>query len=829
QPVSAQSHLNVYYVGPQDGVYTTFGLSDDFDLVTTPDAADVIVLNGEAPDPTGVKEAVQRGAGIVVFFGPNLASGDLAGIFDNPIQWEEADDAISLASVSTSGDPIVTGIVWTSAPQVRERAVLQADEITALVTPYQADNVIVGRLTTSSTPVYVFSPYLGDDNPQIQQWAYFHYLVYSMVIQAGHGAVLDFGDYSGSPVPHPREQAVLLVILSGIILMVGTAFYFVRRYSQNHPELLDQLISDPSRFSAREAGTDWERVGFHRPLGGFLVSFLMGLFLFIPLIIYQNLVLPVYILPSAQALGIWGRVVQFFNFLWLLLDMGTSIAFIKYFSEYRVNDPRRAVKFVQVFVWWQALSGAIQVGVVTLVAGSLLPHSVYALYAWSIIIHSLIQIPGFYQVFRHALMGWHRYDYAQLLDLCLYLVFQVIVQPIFVSLMVWWGTRHPAYGMAMGGLLGMGISAYVMEGLTFLLGFWMYRRLGYNARILFLAHFDWPTIKAAFRFGVFEMIGSIAWALGQAGEIVITQTRLVNYTEVWGNWVLAQNFIFGFQVIANLFNNVMPTISEAISHSWKILSQYYTAVAYKWGAFISAYIAAVLLAVADRFILGASGVEFERAAVLVVPLVIWGAIQYPSWVADNVQLASDKPYLKAVLVTGEQIIRLTLAFVLLQRLQITALIVAYFVGLMTKDLVGYLVNHKTCFPQRFFTWQSLIAPLLAGGVHYLILRWVTGLIWTGDQITSVLIFLIGILISYPLYTFLYGLFGGWDRNTLDELKRAVGLTSFMRPFAWLFWKSTSVGASISPLHDRFPIDIYTAAMQEADYLTEERVKLIVEA
>ncbi|HEX2981487.1 MAG TPA: hypothetical protein VHO48_14565, partial [Anaerolineaceae bacterium] len=46
QPVSAQSHLNVYYVGPQDGVYTTFGLSDDFDLVTTPDAADVIVLNG---------------------------------------------------------------------------------------------------------------------------------------------------------------------------------------------------------------------------------------------------------------------------------------------------------------------------------------------------------------------------------------------------------------------------------------------------------------------------------------------------------------------------------------------------------------------------------------------------------------------------------------------------------------------------------------------------------------------------------------------------------------------------------------------------------------
>ncbi len=62
--------------------------------------------------------------------------------------------------------------------------------------------------------------------------------------------------------------------------------------------------------------------------------------LFIPLIIYQNVVLPVYILPSAQALGIWGRVTQFFSLAWTFFDLGTSIAFIKYLSEYRVHDPK---------------------------------------------------------------------------------------------------------------------------------------------------------------------------------------------------------------------------------------------------------------------------------------------------------------------------------------------------------------------------------------------------------------------------------------------------------------------------------------------------------
>ncbi len=150
--------------------------------------------------------------------------------------------------------------------------------------------------------------------------------------------------------------------------------------------------------------------------------------------------------------------------------------------------------------------------------------------------------------------------------------------------------------------------------------------------------------------------------MGQAGEILITQLRLVNYAEVWGNWGLAQNFVFAFNVLQTLYNGLMPSISEAISHARKILSQYYSALAYKWGGLISAFIGSVLLAVADRFILGASGPEFVRAATYAIPLIIWGAIQYPSWVGDNVQLGANRPYLKSALIAGEQFVRLALAF-----------------------------------------------------------------------------------------------------------------------------------------------------------------------
>jgi hypothetical protein len=322
------------------------------------------------------------------------------------------------------------------------------------------------------------------------------------------------------------------------------------------------------------------------------------------------------------------------------------------------------------------------------------------------------------------------------------------------------------------------------------------------------------------------MLGSVVWAIGQATEILITQTRLVNYTEVWGNWVLAQNFVFAFQVLSTLYSNVMPSISESISNARTVLSQYYVAMSYKWGGIVSAFIAAILLAVADRFIIGASGPEFVRAATYAVPLIIWGSIQYLSWVGDNVQLASNRPYLKASLVFGEQVIRVVLAFLLLKRFQINALIIAYFVGLLSKGIVTYIVNDRLCFRQRFFFWQSLGAPLLAGGFHYLFVRWITGLIWQGDQVTSILIFFIGILPSYPVYAFLYGLFGGWDDHALAELRRSVELTDFVRPLAWLFWASTALGARFSPIHGRFPITITEPARLEASTLTGERVQLV---
>jgi len=820
-PASADTTLRVYYAGAEGSVTTALGLAG-FSRVNDPAQADVLVLNGVIPDPATAAAQIERGAGLVLILGPELTAADVETVTSIPLTLTRRDDAVSLVELDVD-DSLTRDVVWNGAPQVRDRFQLETpvSSVQPLVTAYETGEWILWQARPG---VYILNIFLDDVNPQIQEWAYYNYLIYHLVTRAAGQTPLSFAGYPASPVPHARERNILFAVMTLLLVTVAVVFWLVRRYSLKHPEALDQIVADRSKFQVREEQTGWSQVGFHRPLSGFLVALGMGLVLFIPLIIYQNLVLPVYILPSAQALGIWGRVTQFFALAWQFFDMGTSEAYIKFLAQYRVHDPRRGIKYGQMFIWWQALSGAVQVALVVAVASTLAPRSAYALYAWSIIIHSFIQIPGFYQVMRHSFSGLQRGDYSRILDVFLTMV-PMVIQPLFVGLMYAWGKSHPALGGAMGGLLGLGMAAYAAELSAFLLGLYLYRRLGYNARVLFLAHFDWDTIKTGFKFGFFGMLGSIAWALGQAAEIAITQARLINYAEIWGNWGLAQNFIYAFNVAMTLFDGTMASISEAISNGKRILSQYYSVMMYKYGGMISAFLGAVLLAVADRFILGASGPDFARGALYVIPLALWGAVQYPSWIGDQVQLGSNRPYLKSSLVFGEQVLRVILALMLVGRFQITGLIIAYFIALLSKDIVAYFVNHKTCFPQRFYFWQSLGAPLLAGVTHWAILRWLTGLIWQADQISSVMIFFIGILPSFPVYLFLYGLFGGWDQATLDEFRLAASLTGFVRPLAWTMWASTALGARISPLKDRFPITNRPAAMEEARKLTEERVRL----
>jgi O-antigen/teichoic acid export membrane protein len=239
----------------------------------------------------------------------------------------------------------------------------------------------------------------------------------------------------------------------------------------------------------------------------------------------------------------------------------------------------------------------------------------------------------------------------------------------------------------------------------------------------------------------------------------------------------------------------------------------------------SLFVLSALGAVADRFILGALGRDWIRAAAMVGPLLIWGAVQFPSWFGDRLQQAAGRPELQALMIAGEQILRIFLMFMLVRRFQLAGLMVAYLIALPAKWIVAWLLNWKLILKPKIYLWQGLAAPLLAGAINYLVIRLVSGLIWQGDMATSLLIFFLALLPSLPFYSFLAALFGGWDDQGVQELKRAADMSSLAKPIAYLVYKGTVLGARLSPIHGRFPITLYDEARAEAKGLMAEKVRL----
>ena len=88
-------------------------------------------------------------------------------------------------------------------------------------------------------------------------------------------------------------------------------------------------------------------------------------------------------------------------------------------------------------------------------------------------------------------------------------------------------------------------------------------------------------------------------------------------------------------------------------------------------------------------------------------------------------------------------------------------------------------------------------------------------------------FIIAVFLFFYVYSFLCGFFGFFDENTIGEFKKAAKMVK--KPISKLsypLYKFAEWGCRASPgLHNRYPLDIFTAAMEEAKELEREKVKL----
>lgn len=829
---AAAEPVRVAVVGAQDGYWLAQLRLSAFSEVALAAEPDVIIVADAAPAADELAEIARQvagGAGLVLLLGPRMSPETLEVLAG--ARGERRLPQAAIVGPATAVGAIATEFPWRAAPQVGARTIPQGIEAETLVATREGDPILLRRAVGAGR-VLIATPWFAaaspaepaDANYQFLTWSYFPYLLHFLVAEAAAREPVSFAAWPAAPLPNRREQTVLFAAFGAFFAVTATLFAVVRRYSRRHPEILDRFVATTFvRHEVAEAPTGWDEIGFHRPLGGFLMLFVIALFFGVPMLVGYSVLFRNVVFPFPHALGSWQWVKQFFMFLFTLLDFGTSIALVKYFAELRIHDPRRGLMYIQFFVWWQALSGVAQLALVAGAAVFALPDTDYAAFCYLVLGHALIQLPGFLLLFHHVFSAFQRYDLAQFLTLLL----PVLPLPLALgTVRLWrsWGLDHARFGEALGSVFGMAAADYLGVLSLFGVGLLIFRRVYGSSQVLFLAHFGWDVARSALSFGFRAALSGVAVGLSAMAQTLILAETVDNYAELQGIWGFAWETIILYLMVAGLlFDSTRAAVSEAFNNGKARLTDYYLTASLRWG-FLLAFLLWGLLSVHWPWLItGVYGEQWARAADYVWLFQIMGLMHILAVLPTPFLQACGRPGLDALTVWFEHAALVVLLYVLTPQYQLWGMLYARVGALLLGRIVPawWLIRRHVARPP-LYPWQCFLAPLGTGVAVMACYRLAGHFFWDGGLTSTISLVVAGVAIGPPLAFFFSGLLGGWDDASLAEAKKAVALTHFAKPLSGLLERAARAGCRLSPLHNRFRIDLADAAEAESRELMQER-------
>lgn len=734
-------------------------------------------------------------------------------------------DRISIKNAKNAPSAL-EGVVWESAPQVGKRKFLDFDSSWKIWAEENKKEDPLAMIATHNAHrgKIIFLNLAIDDisNRDFRMWPYFNYLLYCLESAALEQNPQKYGDWESSPIPKKSALWLIGLFLIAAWLVTLWLFFRARRISRSKPEVVNDFFKHAIEIDQKESSGAWQHVGFARPFAGFLTLTGALFVLFVPYYYLNNILVPNDIQPFPQAKGMWDFAWETLQVFWFIFDAGTFVAFVKYFAEFRIKEPQEALRSAQFFVWWQILTGLVQVSFAILAAVVILPNTQYGYTSSFVILVALGQYPGFFGVITFFFQAYQRFDYNIGLDFLSEYLLRFLLMIPFVLWLRKWGAANPQYGEAFGAALGMGIGFYVASVATFGIGVILYRRMGFQLGPLFMAHFSRQTAKRMLVYGLKVVVGKALFRAAQAIDKIMIAILLFNYTEWIGLKGQIYTLLFLFPLAYRFFETSMAALSESHGNQKYTLTKYYLVRYMQVGSIYTAIGLSLLFALGPTFIREVMDPQWARAAdyLLIAGLVM--LFVAPAWLSDMLQKGADRPGLFAFVLGGEQALRILLALALVPIFQFWGYYWAILLTIIIKVSVGWLINYKQILKFKIYPWQMFIAPVLAGVVSFIF--WfliLTALHPTGKFYTSVLFFGAS-LISFPLVFFLVGLFGGYDKAFFDEFDHATQMTGILKPLTRFFYWMGRLGIKLSPLHDRFPITIYQEAIDEAHQLEEAK-------
>jgi len=812
-----------------------------------------------------IKKYVELGGAAIIIMGQYLHSNPnlLLNLDLIKSATRNTNKETMLFIVKDDTHPISKSIDWNSAPNMKVESMTMfpissfSSSVRRIVDVYPvSENLeiekysvpILVEMPSGRGNIILFTGWLEEGyNKDFKVWPYFNYLLYAMAFESINMQYKPYPDWPYSPVPHLMEQIILLVLIIGLAVLAFSLYKIVKKQSARG---IDQATIDALRRQAEEEERkrleeakklekkieehvdlkdNWEVIGIHRQLGGFLFTLFIGLIVVIPQLLVSNFVMPQIIQPYPSAAGWYYLTYNIFQIAWLLFDFGTSYALAKYFAQYRVKNPEKAIHYIQIFVWWQLFTGLIQVSVFAFLGSIIFPRTNIAYMSWIFITYSLVQYPGFFLVFMYTFQGMQRSD----LHLVLYVAWEVIWlavgQVIFCYLGRMWGAANPLIGEALGAGIGYSIARYFDFWATFILSVFLFKKLGFSPKTCFRIDFNKEEFKEAMRYGSRLAFGESFVQIGYFIQIIITSIFIANYSNELGYFQLTANVAMIIQITALYGQSLLGAFSESTSHKKGALTKLYVYQAFRWGNYFTFFLVSVLFAVGAKFIVGAAGPDYGGPAVrFLAPFLIFHSFGVYSWLVDAVFEGTGRTDFAAYVWIVEQTTRAIIMYILVVVLRdMVAVLLAYIPAVLIKDIIAWIIVKYKVTDYKIYPYKTFFTPIISAILNYVVLFFVGEALWVvdmGDKIlNTALIFIIGIFGFLYFYAFLDGLFGGYDKNTIQELEKATNMvTGRLGIFAKLVYKAANAGTKLSPMHDKFKVDIYEQAMKEAYDLTLEK-------
>ncbi|MDX1797973.1 MAG: oligosaccharide flippase family protein [Candidatus Lokiarchaeia archaeon] len=817
-----------------------------------------------------ISNFVNTGGSVIIFMGQNLYENatllEGLGLLDNALfeVGKSKNQEIMLSIVNNASYSISKNIDWNSAPEmkVNNMTIIPIASLNSsvkrIVDVYPASKNLQIDLyrqpfmverTKGSGKVILFSGWLeANANLDFKVWPYFNYLLYGLIFESLSSSYQIYPVWPYSPVPHLLDQVIIGIIIAILAVLAIGLFVVLKKRSnlaidQKTIETLKLKAEEEEQKKLEEAEAlekkleehidlkdDWEVIGVHRQLGGFLFTLFLGLILVLPQLLVSNYIMPQFIQPYPQAAGWYNYAYNFFQIIWVLFDFGTSFALAKYFAQHRVKNPEKAIHYIQIYVWWQIFTGIIQISLIAFIGSIIFPYTNLAHMSWIFVVYSFVQYPGVFLVFMYTFQGMQRSDYYLILYIAWEVVFLLVGQVAFCYIGRLWGAANPIFGEALGAGIGYAIARCFDFWMTFLISILIFRKQGFSPKTCFRIDFSKEEIKETLvygsRLGIGEGFVQIGWFI----QVIITSTFVANYSNNLGWFNLTWTLGYIVLLVSLFSNTLLGAYSESFSHNKKTLTKLYIYQAFRWGNYFGFFILSVLFATGAKFLVGAAGEEYGAPAVkFLIPLLFFHAGGIYSWLVDPVFQGTGHTNYAMVVWIIEQTARalLMFLFVILFR-DMVLVIVAYIPAVLIKDVIGWWIVRKKIIKFKLYPFKTFITPVLSAIINFVVLYYLGELIWTfplGDQIiNTAILFILGIFVFIFFYAFLDGFLGGYDDNTLEEFQRATSLvtTRGIRAFPKTMYRLAKLGSKISPFHSRYKIDIYEEAMKEAYDLTLEK-------